>query len=99
MTQEIETQTIKEINDEIRDRTRDEINEAKRQSKYSSDEDRHEAIKHQKVMWYRRNRDKQKLKSLKSYYQKQLQKQDLKEEIKLRYEKKLNEINIKLDLI
>jgi len=75
------------------------INETKRQSKYSSEEERHEAIKHQKRQWYYINSDKQKLKSLKTYYQKQLQKQDLKEEIKLKCEKKLNEIEEKLKSI
>ena len=77
-----------------------EINEKKRTrtTKYNSDDDRHEAIKAQKRCWYSRNSDKQKLKSLKSYYVKQLNKQDLKPEIKSKYENKLNEINEKLKI-
>lgn len=68
-------------------------------SKYNSDVDRHEAIKGQKRQWYRNNCDKQKLKSLKYYYQKQLKKIDLNEATKSKYESKLNELNQKLNLI
>ena len=68
----------------------------KRTSKYSTEEERHEAIKSQKRNWYYLNKDKQKLKSLKTYYQKQLQKQELKPDIRSKYETKLNEIETKL---
>ena len=71
----------------------------KRNSKYDNDEEHHNAIKAQKRSWYWKNSDKQKLKSLKSYYQKQLQRQDLKENLRTKYESKLNELNEKLGLI
>ena len=89
------TQEIKEINDEIRDG----LMEFKRQSKYNNEEERHNAIKAQKRSWYHLNADKQKLKSLKTYYQKQLQRQDLKENLRNKYESKLNEIEEKLKSI
>lgn len=69
----------------------------KRIYKYSSDEERHNAVKAQKRNWYHLNSEKQKLKSLKTYYIKQLKKTDLKPEIKTKYENKLNEINLKLN--
>ena len=68
-----------------------------RVSKYNSENERHNAIKAQKRMWYHANADLQKLKSLKSYYVNQLKKNDLKEEIKTKYESKLNEINNQLN--
>ena len=73
--------------------------ECKRVSKYSSDDERHNAIKSQKRSWYYKNRDLQKLKSLKSYYLNQLKKDDLKENLRTKYESKLNKINEKLGLI
>ena len=69
----------------------------KRTYKYSTDEERHNAVKAQKRSWYHLNSQQQKLKSLKSYYVKQLKKTDLKPEIKTKYENKLNEINLKLN--
>ncbi len=68
----------------------------KRIYKYSSDEERHNAIKRQKLDYYYRNKEIQKLKSLKSYYTKQLMKTDLKEDIKNKYQNKLDEINEQL---
>ena len=65
--------------------------------KYNNDDERHEAIKSQKRNWYHLNSDKQKLKSLKSYYVKQLAKTDLNESTRTKYESKLNEINNKLN--
>lgn len=66
-------------------------------SKYATDEERHEAIKAQKRDWYKNNSNIQKLKSLKSYYVNQLKKDDLKPEIKTKYESKLNEIEEQLN--
>ena len=68
----------------------------KRIYKYETDEQRHEASKASKRHWYHINRDVQKLKSLKAYYIKQLQKTDLKEEVKAKYESKLKAIEDKL---
>ena len=68
----------------------------KRIYKYETDEQRHEASKTNKRNWYHRNSDVQKLKSLKAYYIKQLQKTDLKEEVKAKYESKLKAIEDKL---
>ena len=65
----------------------------KRIHKYSSDQERHEASKASKRLWYHKNKETQKLKSLRNYYIKQLKKDDLKEEIRTKYETKLNEIN------
>ena len=70
----------------------------KRVYKYDSEEERHEASKTNKRQWYYKNKDQQKLKSLKYYYQNQLKKTDLKEETKKKYESKINEINNKLSL-
>ena len=100
MSENIETSTIEEAN-EINETNEinEEINNSeltKRISKYSTNEERHEAIKAQKRFWYHQNKDKQKLKSLKAYYQNQLKKPDLKPEIKAKYETKLNEINERL---
>ena len=68
-----------------------------RVSKYENETERHEAVKRQKREWYKNNSDIQKLKSLKSYYVKQLKKTDLKEEMKTKYECKLNEIEEQLN--
>ena len=68
----------------------------KRTHKYDNEQDRHEASKAAKRNWYWKNKDKQKLKSLKAYYIKQLTKTNLKEETKTKYENKLNDINSKL---
>ena len=70
----------------------------KRIYKYNTDEERHNASKASKRQWYWNNREQQKLKSLKAYYIKQLAKSDLKEELKNKYEAKLNEINQKLNI-
>ena len=70
--------------------------QVKRTHKYDNEQDRHEASKAAKRLWYHKNRDKQKLKSLKQYYIKQLTKTNLKEEVKNKYENKLNDINSKL---
>lgn len=66
-------------------------------SKYNNDDEKHEAIKAQKREWYWKHSNKQKLKSLKQYYQKQLAKSDLKEETKSKYVNKLNSINEELN--
>lgn len=65
----------------------------KRIYKYNTEEERHEASKASKREWYHRNKEQQKLKSLRNYYIKQLKKDDLKEELRSKYETKLNEIN------
>ena len=69
----------------------------KRIYKYETDEQRHEASKTNKRKWYYLNKNQQKLKSLKYYYQNQLKKSDLKEELKKKYESKINEIDEKLN--
>ena len=99
MSDNIETQTNTNTNEQTNEQTIDKITEIKRISKYINEEARHEAIKAQKRSWYKRNSDKQKLKSLRSYYENQLKKDDLKEEVKNKYEAKLNDINEKLYLI
>ena len=70
----------------------------KRVHKYETEEERHEASKNNKRQWYYRNKEQQKLKSLKAYYIKQLQNQDLKEKTKNKYESKLNSINKQLEV-
>ena len=70
----------------------------KRTHKYNNDVDRHEASKANKRKWYYHNQEQQKLKSLKQYYINQLKKEDLKDDIKSKYENKLNKINEKLGL-
>ena len=72
--------------------------EHKRIYKYDNEHDRHEASKASKRLWYYNNREQQKLKSLKQYYIKQLAKTDLKEEVRIKYEAKLNEINQQLGI-
>ena len=90
-------------NEPINEPVNESINESqpttKSGYKYNNDEEKHEAIKGQKRQWYHNNSDKQRLKSLLYYYRKQLQKQDLKEPVKTKYESKLNEINEKLNSI
>ena len=70
----------------------------KRTHKYNNDNERYEASKANKRKWYYNNKEQQKLKSLKQYYVNQLKKEDLKEDIKTKYENKLNTINEKLVL-
>ena len=70
--------------------------EKKRIHKYSNDEDRRDASRANKRNWYHRNKEQQKLKSLKQYYQNQLKKDDLRDDVRSKYECKLNEINEKL---
>lgn len=72
------------------------VQPVKRVYKYNTDEERHEASKKNKRNWYYRNKEQQKLKSLKAYYIKQLSQQNLEEKTKTKYENKLNEINVKL---
>ena len=69
----------------------------KQTHKYINDQERYEASKTSKREWYYRNREQQKLKSLKQYYVKQLKKTDLKEETKIKYESKLKLINDELN--
>ena len=76
MTENIETSTNDEITNEeqTNDETTTEQPTPKRISKYNNETERHNAIKAQKRQWYHLNKDKQKLKSLKAYYQNQLKK-------------------------
>ena len=55
-----------------------------------------ESIKLSKRQYYHRNSDIQKLKSLRVYYVKQLQKDSLDADVKEKYESKLSELNSKI---
>ena len=68
-----------------------------RKSKFNNDEERHQSILASKRRYYQRNIEMSKLSSLKCYYVKKLKRDDLNEDVKNRYQQKLNEINLKLN--
>ena len=67
-----------------------------RNSKFANDEERRKAILASKRNYYKRNSELYKLKSLLTYYVKQLEKEDLNEKKRENYQNKLNEIETKL---
>ena len=67
-----------------------------RHSKFENDEERRKAILASKRNYYKRNSELYKLKSLLTYYVKQLEKEDLAENKRENYQKKYDEIEAKL---
>ena len=67
-----------------------------RHSKFENDDERRKAILASKRNYYKRNDELYKLKSLRTYYVKQLEKTDLTETKRKTYQERLNEIETKL---
>ena len=70
-----------------------------RKPKFSSEEERHLSILKSKRDYYRRNADLYKLKALHYYYCNQLKRDDLDENKKEKYEKKLRQIVEKINIL
>ena len=68
-----------------------------RKSKFNNDEERRQAILKSKRDYYHKNSEIYKLKSLKTYYVKQLEKTDLDEKKRENYQNKFDEINEKIN--
>ena len=84
---------MSETNNQTNDNVVDVKPKRTRVHKYPTEEERYAANKASKRQWYYKNKDKQKLKSLRQYYTNQLKKAELREDIKQKYEQRLNEIN------
>ena len=67
-----------------------------RHSKFENDDERRKSILASKRNYYKRNDELYKLKSLRTYYVKQLDKTDLPEKKRETYQERLNEIETKL---
>jgi len=68
-----------------------------RKSKFNNEEERHQSILESKRRYYQRNAETSKLSSLRCYYVKRLSHDNLKNDVRERYQRKLDEINSKLN--
>ena len=68
-----------------------------RKSKFNNEEERHQSILESKRRYYHRNTEISKLTSLRCYYVKRLRQADLKNDVRERYQRKLEEINARLN--